>query len=108
MGSTLCCFIAPKIFYVLSKTNETGLYTVVCRSDPARGENPNWKSTTISMRSLCNGDKDRGIQIESFQVGMNGYHTLLGVVHTTVNQMMGLVGREGLKLTGKDGSVRIC
>lgn len=105
MGSARCCIFQPKIFYVLSKINESGNYTIVYRSEAATGCHPTWRSATISMRSLSNGDKDRCLQIQVWQVGFNGYHKSLGVYHTTVNKMQSLIGKEGLKLAGKNGLV---
>lgn len=74
MGRAICCVFQPKLFYVLSKINESGTYIVVYRSEEAPGTNPTWQSATISMRSLANGDKDRCLQLQVFQVGINGYH----------------------------------
>ncbi|ODN05578.1 Copine-8 [Orchesella cincta] len=105
MGRTkvYSCILAPKIFFVLSKINENGSYTVVYRSEASPGKTPVWRPATIPMRTLCNGDKDRTLQFHVFQVGLNGYHSSLGMVFTTVNKMSELVGSETVNLTGKNG-----
>jgi len=105
MGSTRCCIFPPTIFYVLSKVNEDGSYIVVYRSETAPGDTPSWLPVTISIRSLCNGDKDRGLQFHFFQEGFNGYHTSLGFVLTSVNRMRGAPEGSTVKLLGKNGKV---
>jgi hypothetical protein len=105
MGRMRFCLIRPKTFYILSKINESGKYTVVYRSEEAPGDNPTWQSATVSMRSLANGDKDRCLQFQVYRVGFNGYHKSLGFFHTTVNKMQSLIGKEGVKLAGKNGLV---
>jgi len=107
MGKPRCCVFAQKIFYVLSKTNESGNYTVVYRSELQVGESPIWNGATIPIRSLNNGDKDRCLQIECFQWGLNGYHSSLGLLYTTVNKMESLVDQEPVKLVGKNGLVSL-
>ncbi|CAL8088558.1 unnamed protein product [Orchesella dallaii] len=103
MGSTRCCIFPPTIFYVLSKVNEDGSYIVVYRSETAPGDTPSWLPVTISIRSLCNGDKDRGLQFHFYQEGFNGYHTSLGFVLTSVNRMRGAPEGSTVKLLGKNG-----
>ena len=106
MGSKSFCFIPPKIYYVLSKVNEAGKYIVVHRSQSVTGTDPNWVPTTLSMRSLCNGDKDRGLKVECFQEKMSGSHKSLGYCFTTLNAMVSL-GTGGIKLlSSHDGRVR--
>ncbi|CAL8097154.1 unnamed protein product [Orchesella dallaii] len=103
MGRTKFCMFPPKIFFVLSKINESGTYTIVYRSEACQGKSPIWRPATIPLRTLCNGDKDRTLQFHVFQVGINGYHSSLGMLFTTVNKMVQLVGNESVKLTGKNG-----
>jgi len=115
MGTTRCCIFPAEVFFVLSKINEAGNYTIVYRSEavPVMGENVIWMPATLSMRSLCNGDKDRGLQIQFFQVGFNGYHSSLGFLYTTVNKLKALGSRcdsdngggEPVRLVGKNGTV---
>lgn len=105
MGRTKFCMFPPKVFFVLSKSTESGNYTIVYRSEACPGKSPTWRLATIPLRTLCNGDKERTLQFRVFQVGLNGYHTSLGMLFTTVNKMGALVGSEGVKLTGKNGVV---
>ncbi|XP_021946651.2 copine-9 [Folsomia candida] len=104
MGSSRCCILTPSVFYTLSKATEAGSFTVVYRSEVSEGENPIWSPMTISIRSLCNGDKDRGVQFQFCRVGFNGYHTTIGFVYTTFNKMKALAERQGIKLVGKNGT----
>ena len=63
---------------------------VVHRSNTASGTDPTWKAECITMRSLCNGDTNRGLKIECFQEKMNGAHKPLGYCHTTLNNLLAL------------------
>ncbi|KAE9553783.1 hypothetical protein FO519_003004 [Halicephalobus sp. NKZ332] len=51
--------------------------------------NPEWKPFNISVRSLCQGNKDREFLIECFDYDNDGgsRHDLIGVVKTTVNKL---------------------
>lgn len=108
LGSTRCCIFPSAIFYILSKVNEDGSYIVVYRSESSAGDTPSWLPVTISIRSLCNGDKDRGLQFHFFQEGFNGYHTSLGYILTTVNRMKSSPDGSHVKLIGKNGKVLEC
>lgn len=105
LGSTRCCIFPSSIFYILSKVNEDGSYIVVYRSEGSPGDTPSWLPVTISIRSLCNGDKDRGLQFHFFQEGFNGYHTSLGYILTSVNRMKSSPDGSHVKLIGKNGKV---
>ncbi|CAG7719447.1 unnamed protein product [Allacma fusca] len=94
MGSSVCCLFPPKIFFELSKANESGKHVLIHRSEACEGESPTWEPVTMTMRSICNGDKDRGLRIQCFQVGMNGYHSSLGFLHTTVNKLLEMKGQS--------------
>lgn len=108
LGSTRCCIFPPAIFYILSKVNEDGSYIVVYRSEASPGDSPTWLPVTISIRSLCNGDKDRGLQFHFFQEGFNGYHSSLGYILTSVNRMKSTPEGSHIKLIGKNGKVCWC
>lgn len=105
LGSSRCCIFPPAVFYILSKINEDGSYIVVYRSEAVPGDSPVWLPVTISIRSLCNGDKDRGLQFHFFQEGFNGYHTSLGFALTSVNRMKAAQKGAHVKLIGKNGKV---
>lgn len=107
IGQSSCCLFRPKTFFVLSKINDARKYVIVQRSNSATGSDPTWNSQCITMRSLCNGDQDRGLKIECFQEKMNGSHKLIGYCHTTLNNMITL-GTGGIKLMSPNsGQVKI-
>jgi len=59
------------------------------------------------MRTLCGADRNRGLQFQFFRMGFNGYHSSLGFVHSTVNEMQVARSENGkLRLVGKTGMVR--
>uniref|UniRef100_A0AC34RA23 C2 domain-containing protein n=1 Tax=Panagrolaimus sp. JU765 TaxID=591449 RepID=A0AC34RA23_9BILA len=49
--------------------------------------NPEWKPFNISVRSLCQGNKDRDFLIECYDYDNDGGHDLIGVTKTTVNKL---------------------
>lgn len=90
---------------MLSKVTEGGSYIVVQRSASVTGTEPNWPQTSITLRSLCNGDKERGLKIECYQERRSGSHSLLGNCFTTLEKMVSL-GTGGMKLMSPhDGKV---
>lgn len=51
-------------FLAISRSNEDGSYSVVCKTDPVRStQNPTWKPITIRITTLCNADYDRYFRI---------------------------------------------
>lgn len=47
-------------FLAISRSNEDGSYSVVCKTDHVRStQNPTWKPITIRITTLCNADYDR-------------------------------------------------
>lgn len=102
---TLCLF-SPSVFFTISKVNEASKYVLVHRSEVVTGPDPTWKQITLSVRSLCNGDRERGLKIECFQVKLQGSQKLLGTCSTNLNQLLGLGTGGGVKLQRPDGKVR--
>uniref|UniRef100_A0A914Y8A0 Copine-3 n=1 Tax=Panagrolaimus superbus TaxID=310955 RepID=A0A914Y8A0_9BILA len=49
--------------------------------------NPEWKPFSISVRALCQGDKNRDFIIECFDYDNDGGHDLIGITHATVNKL---------------------
>ncbi|ELU11603.1 hypothetical protein CAPTEDRAFT_227478 [Capitella teleta] len=76
-------------FLVFSRSNEDGSYTVVHRTEVIKNTlNPTWKPFTVKVRSLCNGDLDRSIQIECYDWDSDGSsHDLIGIFSTTVREL---------------------
>jgi hypothetical protein len=101
LATSICpCLFTPKIFYTLSKINESGNYTVIYKSESYPGENPTWKPLSLTMNRICNGDRDRVLLIQCWKEGSNGYHTDLGKYMTTFNKLAAMVGvTDGAYLT---------
>uniref|UniRef100_A0AC34QWY8 C2 domain-containing protein n=1 Tax=Panagrolaimus sp. JU765 TaxID=591449 RepID=A0AC34QWY8_9BILA len=53
-----------------------------------RNLNPEWQPFSISVRALCQGNKDRDFLIECFDYDNDGGHDLIGVTYTTVNKLV--------------------
>ena len=105
-SSSACCILTPKVFFELSKINEMGKYIIVYRSELSLGDTPSWEPFTLTMRSICNGDKDRGLRLQCLQEGLNGYHSSLGSLYTTVNKLAEIAGvQDGVPLLGSDNRV---
>lgn len=51
--------------------------------------NPCWKLFSISVTTLCNGDKHRPIQVECFDWDSDGSHDLIGEFQTTLHELLG-------------------
>jgi hypothetical protein len=49
--------------------------------------NPAWKPFSISVRALCQGDKNRDFIIECFDYDNDGGHDLIGIATATVNKL---------------------
>ncbi|XP_075994254.1 copine-3-like [Genypterus blacodes] len=49
--------------------------------------NPTWKPFHISLRALCGGDVEKPIKIDCYDQRMNGSHTLIGSIQTTLSEM---------------------
>lgn len=102
MGSTTCCIFRPSIIYTISKLNDAGKSVVVHRSERFTGRNPTWQPVTVSVRSLCNGDKDRVLKIECYENQFSGTSRFIGQCSTNLNQLSEL-GTGGIRLLQKDG-----
>lgn len=75
-------------FLLLYRSNEDGSSSVVARTDTAKStQNPKWSPITTKVRTLCNGDYDRGIKIECYDSRANGDHKLIGSCHTCLSTL---------------------
>eukprot|EP00540_Astrosyne_radiata_P020188 CAMPEP_0116857246 /NCGR_PEP_ID=MMETSP0418-20121206/20429_1 /TAXON_ID=1158023 /ORGANISM="Astrosyne radiata, Strain 13vi08-1A" /LENGTH=579 /DNA_ID=CAMNT_0004490873 /DNA_START=62 /DNA_END=1801 /DNA_ORIENTATION=- len=78
-------------FYELSSQWNSGgglTWDAVHRSEVIRNNlNPDWKTNTIELSSLCQGDFDKPILIKIFDHEKSGNHVLMGEVESTVNQL---------------------
>jgi hypothetical protein len=51
--------------------------------------NPTWRPFEISLTKLCNGDRNRALQIKCYDWDSDGSHDLIGTTNTTLNEMAG-------------------
>lgn len=102
IGTTTCCVFRPAVMYTVSKLNDAGKSVLVHRSEKVSSQNPTWLPITISVRSLCNGDKDRTLKVECYEIQLSGNSHFIGQCSTNLNQLTEL-GTGGLRLLQKDG-----
>ncbi|XP_071477474.1 copine-8-like isoform X1 [Diadema setosum] len=75
-------------FLVFSRQNEDGTFTICHKTEVIKNTlNPNWKCFSIMLRSFCNGDYDRKIQVECYDWNRDGSHSMIGVFETTVREL---------------------
>lgn len=73
----------------ISRMNEDGSYTHVFRSNRIDNNlSPHWGIKRIPMIDLCNGDLDRPLKIEVFDVDSGGKKESMGVVTTSVRGLL--------------------
>ncbi|CAL8114916.1 unnamed protein product [Orchesella dallaii] len=102
IGTTTCFIFRPSVMYTISKLNDAGKSILVHRSEKITGRNPTWLPTTISVRSLCNGDKDRTLKVDCYVIGMAATLKCIGSCNTSLNQLVEL-GTGGIRLLHPDG-----
>ncbi|KAG7154014.1 copine-8-like [Homarus americanus] len=82
-------FFSISPFLEFFKANEDGTFTLVHRTEPAHStENPVWKEFSAPLRSFCNGDYDRNIQVKCKNFKSSGDHKLIGSFNTTVRKLI--------------------
>jgi len=75
-------------FLVFSRVNENRTFTVVHKTEVVKCNlNPTWRPFTLPVRTLCNGDIDRVIQVECYDWNQSGSHELIGNFMTTVKEL---------------------
>ena len=83
-------------FYTIGVENASGSFSVVHQSETImKTLNPTWRPMSIPLQQLCNGDRDRRLQIICYDWDSDGNNDLIGVCTTTLNELVS----EGL---GKD------
>ena len=70
-----------------------GAWTPVYRSKHVVNNlNPNWEPASIDVNALCDGDLNMRIQVAVFDHEKNGSHKSIGILVTTVNELVRSVG----------------
>jgi len=77
-------------FLVLAKINEDNSTTVVHKTEVVKNTlNPTWRTFSVPMRVLCNGDLDRTIIMQCFDWDSDGgSHDLIGEFQTNARTLM--------------------
>jgi len=84
-------------FFEISKANENNDYSVVFRSEVIQNNlNPAWKPFTMESRTLCNGDYERTLKFEIFDMDNDGSHDLIGSFQTNVRKLLSGPGAENV------------
>jgi len=84
-------------FIEISKSNENNDYSVVFRSEVIQNNlNPIWKPFTMESRTLCNGDYDRTLKFDVFDMDNDGSHDLIGSFQTNVRKLLKGPGGENV------------
>ncbi|KAG7523183.1 hypothetical protein JOB18_041367 [Solea senegalensis] len=70
------------------KQGEDGKWMLVHRTEVIKNTlDPAWKSFTVPLISLCNGDVDRNIKVLCYDYDNDGGHDFIGEFQTTVTKM---------------------
>merc|ERR1711892_690780 len=76
-------------FFEISKANENKDYSVVFRSEVIQNNlNPVWKQFTMESRTLCNGDYNRVLKFDVFDMDNDGSHDLIGSFVTNLRRLV--------------------
>lgn len=76
-------------FVTVSKSGEYGTFTVVHRTEVIKYSlNPNWKTFTLPLKTLCNGDHERTLMIQVDDWNQNGSHSNIGQFQTSVKALL--------------------
>lgn len=86
---TFCGLFRPDPFFVISRSNEDGTFSVVIKSEPVRhSRHPTWLPITMRVRTLCNGDYERTIKIDCYDHRANGKHLLIGTCFSSLRELI--------------------
>ncbi|CAG7731208.1 unnamed protein product, partial [Allacma fusca] len=91
----------------MSKINDQAKkFILVWKSHPCPGTDPDWGVFTMSISTVCNGDKDRTLKLEFFLQGFPENPTHIGCVYASVNRLVSSagVGGESLPVQGQYGN----
>ncbi len=76
-------------FVVISKSNESGEYVVVHKTEVIKNTlNPVWKAIVVPVRVLNNGDYERTLKIECYDWNRSGDHSIIGQTFLSLQQLL--------------------
>eukprot|EP00092_Neocalanus_flemingeri_P103607 GFUD01132614.1.p1 GENE.GFUD01132614.1~~GFUD01132614.1.p1 ORF type:complete len:541 (-),score=123.21 GFUD01132614.1:342-1964(-) len=84
-------------FFEISRANESNDYSVVYRSEVIKNTlDPKWKTISLEVRVLCNGDYDRSLRFDVFDKDGDGSHDLIGSFQTNLRRLIKGPGSENI------------
>uniref|UniRef100_A0A1I8AYS4 C2 domain-containing protein n=1 Tax=Meloidogyne hapla TaxID=6305 RepID=A0A1I8AYS4_MELHA len=82
------CLFSIDPFLEFHRIYPNGSMQLVHRTEVEKNTiNPEWKPIEVSVRHLCEGDKNRQFLIECYDFKITGKHIFLGSAKLTVNQL---------------------
>jgi len=76
-------------FVVISKSNESGEYVVVHKTEVIKNTlNPVWKAIVVPVRVLNNGDYERTLKIECYDWNRSGDHSFIGQTFLSLQKLL--------------------
>ncbi|KAF7636949.1 C2 domain-containing protein [Meloidogyne graminicola] len=83
------CLFSVDPFLEFHRIYPNGIMQLVHRTEVEKNTvNPEWKPIEVSVRHLCEGDKNRQFLVECFDFKITGRHVFLGSAKLTVNQLV--------------------
>ena len=84
-------------FLEISRANENNQFSVVHRTEVVDNDlNPTWKPFVKEVRALCNGDYNRTLKVDVYDMDNDGSHDLIGTFQTNLQRLAKGPGPENL------------
>jgi len=84
-------------FLEISRANENNQFSVVHRTEVVDNDlNPAWKPFVKEARALCNGDYNRTLKVDVYDMDNDGSHDLIGTFQTNLQRLAKGPGPENL------------
>ena len=84
-------------FLEISRANENNQFSVVHRTEVVDNDlNPTWKPFVKEARALCNGDYNRTLKVDVYDMDNDGSHDLIGTFQTNLHRLAKGPGPENL------------
>ena len=81
----------------ISRANENNQFSVVHRTEVIQNDlNPTWKPFVKEARALCNGDYNRTLRVDVYDMDNDGSHDLIGSFETNLQRLAKGPGPENL------------
>jgi len=81
----------------ISRANENNQFSVVHRTEVIQNDlNPAWKPFVKEARALCNGDYNRTLRVDVYDMDNDGSHDLIGSFQTNLQRLAKGPGPENL------------